>query len=495
MGAPANALPPFGIPAPDWAIVTLFVDPTCSSAQLSNRTAIRFLHEHVVVANYRLEASTAAFAWVLLLGTLAHAGGTSTPRGRVGTAAFVAQAMCVGAQLLATTVSNVSYVWAWASFSSAHARCLTPWRHGRATFDVVAFGTLGLHPRLLACNCLLVVDVLVLVQMRRVWCAVRRGRDVGKRWVGLLPLVLAVLSFPNVPGLVFVGSLAALFSLAFLPLALGAGGMLGAVGWGLRRLRQQMRRTIRRQQREGRRRCCCCCCWPPPLLEALHDATSFSAGLAEVFGYEGGGEEEEEEQEEEEEARDKDKDGSAGGLMAWPLVAAFVALCLSPLAVWGSPLAAQAYAGGSAAANTALIENTYAAAVQGFRSGDAALPLLDLDAGRLRRALRDLLRWPLLAWGPERLMQNAGSAVTLRALASLLRCVLGAATAALALCSVAGCAPNVPCSLTMGNEHWKGLADVQKVVAKHANADEPGVGGAKRVTREVMIVPQAGGVI
>jgi hypothetical protein len=493
MGAPANALPPFGIPAPDWAIITLFVDPTCSSAQLSNRTAIRFLHEHVVVANYRLEASTAAFAWVLLLGALAHAGGTSTPRGRVGTAAFVAQALCVGAQLLATAASNVSYVWAWASFSSAHARCLTPWRHGRATFDVVAFGTLGLHPRLLACNCLLVVDALVLVQMRRVWCAVRLGRDVGKRWAGLLPLVLAVLSFPNVPGLVFVGSLAVLFSLAFLPLALGAGGMLGAVGWVLRRLRQLMRRTVRRQQREGRRRRRRCCCWPPPLLEALRDATSFTAGMAEVFGYEGGGEEEEEEEEEEEA---KDKDGSAGGLMAWPLVAAFVALCLSPLAVWGTPLAAQAYAGGSAAANTALVGNTYAAAVQGFRSADAALPLLDLDAGsRLRRALRDLLRWPQLAWGPERLMQNAGSMVTLRALAALLRCALGAATAALALCSVTGCAPNVPCSLTMGNEHWKGLAEVQKIA--NANADEPGVGigAAGRVIREVTIMPQAGGVI
>ena len=149
--------------------------------------------------------------------------------------------------------------------------------------------------------------------------------------------------------------------------------------------------------------------------------------------------------------------------MTMPLLCTFLALGLSPLVAWGTPLALHAYGGSSAAANNALIENTYRAAFQGFSSWDFALPLLSLDADQLWQALQDTLQWPELSWGPERLMQNAEAMLTLNALVGLLKSLLSAASAALACMKLA--APNVPTSQVAGDEHWKGLSAVRKIAA------------------------------
>ena len=53
--------------------------------------------------------------------------------------------------------------------------------------------------------------------------------------------------------------------------------------------------------------------------------------------------------------------------MVIPLNFTLFALGLSPLVARGAPLALHAYAGSSAAANNALIDNMYRAAFQGLR--------------------------------------------------------------------------------------------------------------------------------
>ena len=224
--------------------------------------------------------------------------------------------------------------------------------------------------------------------------------------------------------------MAALFSLAFLPVALLSGAALYAMGWGLRKVREKTAGDDR---------------WPP--VKLLHEATSFFADMTTFFG---GG----------------DDDGSTGGLMYYPLAFTLVALGLSPLVAWGTPLALHAYAGSSAAANNALIENVYRAVFQGFSSWDFALPLLNLDADQLWQALQDTLQWPELSWGPERLMQNAEAMLTLNALVGLLKSLLSAASAVLAFMKLV--APNVPTSKIAGDEMWAGgggIAKVRKIAA------------------------------
>ena len=149
--------------------------------------------------------------------------------------------------------------------------------------------------------------------------------------------------------------------------------------------------------------------------------------------------------------------------MAAPLISTLLALGLSPLVAWGTPLALHAYAGSSAAANNALIENVYRAVFQGFSSWDFALPLLNLDADQLWQALQDTLQWPKLSWGPERLMQNAEAMLTLNALVGLLKSLLSAASAVLAFMKLV--APNVPTSKIAGDEAWDGLSAVRKIAA------------------------------
>ena len=78
--------------------------------------------------------------------------------------------------------------------------------------------------------------------------------------------------------------------------------------------------------------------------------------------------------------------------MVVPLNFTLFTFGLSPLVARGAPLALHAYAGSSAAANNALIENTYRAAFQFFSSWDFALPLLNLDADQLCQALKDTLQ-------------------------------------------------------------------------------------------------------
>ena len=53
----------------------------------------------------------------------------------------------------------------------------------RSFFAMNAFATLGFHPQLLAYAAVLMMYTLVLVEARRMWCAVRLNRDVGKWWV------------------------------------------------------------------------------------------------------------------------------------------------------------------------------------------------------------------------------------------------------------------------------------------------------------------------
>ena len=262
----------------------------------------------------------------------------------------------------------------------------------------------------------------------------RLNRDVGKWWVredGGFPFFLtsATLAYTIFTALVCVGSMSALFSLAFLPVALLSGAALWAMGWGLRKVRKKTAGDDR---------------WPP--VKVLHEATSFFAGMTELFGA-------------------GDHDFSTGGLMGFPLAFTLLALFLSPLVAWGTPLALHAYAGSSAAANNALIENTYRTAFQGFSSWDFALPLLNLDADQLWQALQDALQWPELSWGPERLMQNAEAMLTLNALVGVLKSLLSAASAVLAFMKLV--APNIPTSKIAGDDDWaeEGVAKVQAIIA------------------------------
>ena len=157
-----------------------------------------------------------------------------------------------------------------------------------------AFATLGFHPQLLAYAAVLMMYTLVLVEARRVWCAVRLDRDVGRWWVyedgfpRFMPL--AVLSYTIFTALVCVGSMSALFSLAFLPVALLSGAALWAMGWGLTKVREKTAGDDR---------------WPP--IKLLHEATSFFAGMTDLFG--------------------GANDDSTGGLMALPLLCTLYALC------------------------------------------------------------------------------------------------------------------------------------------------------------------------
>jgi hypothetical protein len=435
---------PDGIPAPAWAIIQLIINPTCSSTLVQNHTAIEFVYKHFILAN-RVEAPPCAFAQVMLFGLLAHSGGIATPKGRLGKAFFWGMLLCMLVQVLFTFASIASYIAAWASFSSGHAKCLMPWKHGHAYFNMIAFGTLGCHPQLLAYACVLMMYMLVHVEARRVWCIVNLNRAVGKFWVSfsvdwnwlglenwlgftsLLPLVAGLYTIFSF--LVFIGSMSVFFSLAFLPVALASGAVLLATGGLMYGLRQVTRG-------EGR--------WPP--VKALHGATSFFA-----FNEEG-------------------RSDAMGGLMVIPLTCTLCTLAISPLVAWGTPLALHFYAGSytkdsyasSVEANNALIKNVYSCAFQGFKHWDFALPLLELDAEKLWQALQDVLHWPELSWGPERLMQDAEGMLTLNALVGLLKSFMCAAAAGLAFCGFV--APNVPSNKVAGDENWTGFHAVVKLL-------------------------------
>ena len=147
------------------------------------------------------------------------------------------------------------------------------------------------------------------------------------------------------------------------------------------------------------------------------------------------------------------------------------------------PLALHAYAGNSAAANNALIEHMYAVAFQTFASADFALPLLELNAHALWRALQDALNWPELSWGPERLMQNAEAMLTLNAIVGVLKSLLSASSAGLAMCKLT--APNIPTSKIAGNHQWDGLAEVRKTAAVSGQGVEL---ASRNATREASAV-------
>jgi hypothetical protein len=442
---------PDDISAPGMALVRLFINTTCS-AQVGSHNASLFVYENIVLAN-RVEASVRAFAQVLIFGLLAHSGGIPSPTGRLGKAFFGGFVFCTLVQSLYTTMSIVSYVAAWASFSSAHASCLVPWLHGRAYFDMVAFGTLGFHPQLLAHACVLVLYVLLLVEARRVWCCVYFNRDIGDYWArdfsstaAAGTLVYTIISF-----LVFLGSVSVLFSLAFVGVALASGAMLYAAGWLMVKLRAQT-------AGEGR--------WPP--VQALHEATSFFAAMGGVFG---------QAKKPKEECPAKYEDYGTGGLTSMPILITLFFLFLSPLVAWGTPLTLSVYAGRGVAANNALLADAYAAAFHGFAAFDFfALPLLELDASRLQQALADTLRWPDLSWGAQQLMWNARAMLTLNGFVGVIKSLLSAVAAALASDALGACeevvglAHNVPTSMVAGDHNWKGVTAVQEICRGDAKA-------------------------
>ena len=156
--------------------------------------------------------------------------------------------------------------------------------------------------------------------------------------------------------------------------------------------------------------------------------------------------------------------------MNGPLLFTILGLALSPLVSWGVPLALHTYAGNSVTANNALIEAAYAAAFQSFVSWRFVLPVFELDAHKLWQALKDTLNLPELSWGAEKLMQNAVAMQTLNAIVGVLKSLLSAVSAGLALCKVM--APNVPTSKIAGSDVWDGIEEVRKIAVVSGRSTE-----------------------
>jgi hypothetical protein len=415
-------------------IVELYVNTSCSSPHMNSTAAVLFINQHFTEAG-RVEAPVLAWVEILVFALLAHGGGIPTPSGRVGKLFFWVHVLLSLVQMWLVLVSLASFVTGMASFSAAHASCLTPWLHGHTYFDMVAFGTLGFQPQLLAYACIILMYACGLLQAQRVWCCIHLGRDVVNIEKFPLLLLVGMLAYTVFSFLVFLGSMSVLFSIVFLPIVLVSFIMLYVVGFFMTWLRYATAGEGSRNTGSG----CGVGHWPP--VKALHEATSFFHTLLMWFG-----------------GQYDDDDAEEGGLVETPILLTFLLLAFSPLVMWGTPLTLHVYAGNTVTANNALITDAYASAFQ----WDFALPQLELR-------WPDTLQWPQISWGPVSLMQNAGAMLALTALVGVLKSLLSMITTILgmsALCGeVLGLAHNVPVSMLAAGNEWDKVSEVLSIAS------------------------------
>ena len=109
-----------------------------------------------------------------------------------------------------------------------------------------------------------------------------------------------------------------------------------------------------------------------------------------------------------------------------------------------------------------------------LRDASFSIPILDIDLASIKKAMDDLLNllevdiWSL---GPEVLLNNAQGFLTLNVLVSLLKPVLSASTAILALANVVS--PNVPTSKLAGDSDFD-EADVKKHIQRYRSESAAG---------------------
>ena len=236
--APAPASAPSSATTPVFALTQLIINTSCSSEHISNSSAIAFVQQHLIYAN-RFEALPRAAALVILFYVLAHAAAIPTPRGRVGTSFFWAWVCCVKIQAIYGGLMVAAYSMSIAAFGWDHAECLTEWRYGVSSYSLLAFGTLGFQPELLVYLTVWQLYGLLLIEAARVYNVVRHNHDVGAFWVGKQRggfrfwLQLAAYVPSITAGIIFVISLAWVFSVAFLGVCLPAAVAIAGMCWAM----------------------------------------------------------------------------------------------------------------------------------------------------------------------------------------------------------------------------------------------------------------------
>jgi hypothetical protein len=382
---------------------------------------VEYLNEYTV--GLKFEGIMGGFLMTQLMFVLALSAQVPTPKGTLGSIGFWIYVLCILLQAIFTLAALVPFYSAYTNASNQKDCFIQATSSDWTLFSASFIFSSAFHPFVMSNLNLFLVHMLLLTQAARVRTIATRDEDISSFWVAEdrwpRRLLLCTYAWPICTAILFVVTIACLFSLAFTPILLLEGPLIALIFLFLAWLHWRTDET----GHENRS------CLMQAILGSLHGATTAHGAVSTKPPY-----------------RDH------GGLFYHAALMPVITFTLSTILLPGTLLAWVAFSSGD---SSALVRDLYRFHFDLFVSLDLQLPSFKISFELISTAINNLpdLSQPD-AWGdnPQQLSSASQGFWSLSVLMSFLKLLLTLGTAAMSLLGYI--APNVPTNKCAGTSNF-----------------------------------------